>query len=393
MKLLYVMSSLPFGPKEAFAIPEFRELVRLGHEVLVIPGDQSQEVTHEDAAFLLPFVQRLPDTRSGRVICAARYFMRSPVKRIRVLRHLVSSTSISRLRKNASATLSGLCVAEIAEAWGAEHIHGYWASYPATTALIAGEASGIPWSFCAHRADILQNNLLSAKMRSCQFARLISKDGIELMQSLGVPKLAEKAHVLRLGVDVPESTAHASPTKGDPFTILFPGWLIPRKGQQYMVEAMALLRDRGLELNLEFAGQGQQWEELHDQVEQLGIGDRVQFLGQVPHQELLRRYESGGVQIVVLSSLHEGVPVSLIEAMAYGVPVVGTAVGGTPELLREGAGQLVTPGDPHELADAIELLVLNPDLREEQARIGRMRVVEEYAAQSAVERLLNLFRG
>ena len=83
--------------------------------------------------------------------------------------------------------------------------------------------------------------------------------------------------------------------------------------------------------------------------------------------------------MMVLPSLHEGIPVSLMEAMAYGVPVISTAVGGTPELLHNGAGILAPPQDPVALADAMERLVRSPELRRQLGQAGRRRVEEEFS--------------
>jgi glycosyltransferase involved in cell wall biosynthesis len=97
--------------------------------------------------------------------------------------------------------------------------------------------------------------------------------------------------------------------------------------------------------------------------------------------------------MVVLPSLHEGIPVSLIEAMAYGVPVVSTFAGGTPELLERGAGLLVPPEDPLALADAIERLVRDPELRKQLGETGRRRVEDSFAVEKVVAELVRRFEA
>ena len=80
-----------------------------------------------------------------------------------------------RALANARATAEGLWLATIARAWGAEHIHAHWAHLTATLAMGASAATGIPWSFTAHRYDVVLNNLLTEKLRSARFGRFIAR--------------------------------------------------------------------------------------------------------------------------------------------------------------------------------------------------------------------------
>ena len=87
-------------------------------------------------------------------------------------------------------------------------------------------------------------------------------------------------------------------------------------------------------------------------------------------------------------NLHEGIPVALIEAMSYGIPVIGTRTGGIPELLEGGAGLIVPDKDPAALADAIERYVRDPAFAAEVAGKGRQRVCESFNVVTVVSRLL-----
>jgi glycosyltransferase involved in cell wall biosynthesis len=162
---------------------------------------------------------------------------------------------------------------------------------------------------------------------------------------------------------------------------------------------MALLKDRGVALELWLAGQGPLQGSLQAQVARLGVGDRVRFLGQVPHDELMRRYASGDVHAVVLPSVDlgggecEGIPVSLVEAMAHGIPVVSTSTGAIPELLENGAGVLVPERDPQALALALESLVRDGALWERYSRDGRERATSQYDVRVTAGRLVELFAG
>lgn len=135
------------------------------------------------------------------------------------------------------------------------------------------------------------------------------------------------------------------------------------------------------------------------QVEALGLAENVSFLGQLPHSEVMDLYRRAKVDIVALASLdlgggeHEGIPISLMEAMSYGVPVVSTTTGGIPELLDKGAGVMVPPADPAAMAEAIDKLVQDPELRERQGDAGRERVEKRFSGEKVADEMIALFGG
>jgi glycosyltransferase involved in cell wall biosynthesis len=144
-----------------------------------------------------------------------------------------------------------------------------------------------------------------------------------------------------------------------------------------LVRALALLRPGSVDAVI--VGDGPDRAGLEAEIRRLGIGDRVRLLGErhdVP--ELLARAD-----LFVLSSASEGMPVSVLEAMATGLPVVGSRVGGVPELVLEGeTGLLVEPGDPNELAAAIDLLAADPGLRRRLGEAGRERNQGRFALET-----------
>lgn len=177
---------------------------------------------------------------------------------------------------------------------------------------------------------------------------------------------------------------------------MYPANLLPVKGHTYILQAVARLKERGIFCQLFLAGQGPLANSLHRQVNELEIQDRVKFLGQLAHDALLQYYTEGLVDAVVLASVdlgngeHEGIPVSLIEAMAHRIPVIATATGGIPELINEGTGILLPHQDADALADAIERLLKDAGLRQKLAQAGHQRVKEAFNVKRSVERLCQL---
>ncbi len=138
--------------------------------------------------------------------------------------------------------------------------------------------------------------------------------------------------------------------------------LVPLKGVEVLLQAFACLEKRHPDLNLMIAGDGPLKGELIRLAAQLDIDGRVRFMGAFPPDELPEIMRK--TDIVVLPSFTEGLPRSVLEAMAYGKPIVATAVGGIPELVAHGiSGLLVSPGDPSQLAEALSALASDADLR------------------------------
>jgi glycosyltransferase involved in cell wall biosynthesis len=126
-------------------------------------------------------------------------------------------------------------------------------------------------------------------------------------------------------------------------------------------------------------------------VKSLGLEGKTRFLGSLSHARLLALYEQGLIAMVVLPSLHEGIPVSLMEAMSFGVPVISTRTGGTAELVGPQEGILVPPADPEALASAMETLLADPTHARLLAEAGRRKVLTEFSAEASVTCLLQLF--
>lgn len=399
MRLVYVTSSFPHGPGEAFLLPEVLELGRQGHEVWVVPMHPRGGIVHAEALQLGDRAVVQPLLSREVVLGALKEFLRSPARALRALA-LLLTWKPRHLIKNLSVYPKGLWLGGLVRRLGVEHIHAHWAAATASMAMVAAEVSGIPWSFTAHRWDIVENNLLTRKCRHASFARFISQSGLELAQKRGVA-CGDKARVLHMGIRLPKHVTHeAASTKGSDgefLTVLCAANLIPVKGHTYLIQAISRLIKEGKKVRLLLAGDGELRPALETRVTHLGLADWVVFLGHVPHEKLLDLYEQGKVDLYVLSSvdlgggLHEGIPVSLMEAMAFGTPVIATETGGIPELLGGSAGLLVPPKDPEALAEAISRLATDPDLRRTLGQRGRERVEKEFSVEAVARRLAEWF--
>ncbi len=165
--------------------------------------------------------------------------------------------------------------------------------------------------------------------------------------------------------------------------------LEPVKGIDYLLDAVADLRKRTVAVCLKIAGRGSLEAKLADRCRELGIAASVEFLGQL--DDLRPFYNS--LDLFVLPSLSEGLPLALLEAMACGKPAVATNVSGTCEVIRDGVDGLLVPAqDAAALSRAIQRLAENPALRGEMAHHCRERVECEFSLARVAHDVAAVYR-
>jgi glycosyltransferase involved in cell wall biosynthesis len=384
--LLYLASSFPYGKNDTFFGPEFGELLRQGVDARAIPVRPRGPVTTPEAE---PFAIRRPLLDAGIVSSALAETARSPLAVAKAFGALFRKPAPNVLVRNLAAFPKALWVARYARRTHADHIHAPWAGPPATVAMIASRLSGVPWSFTGHFADIAANNLLREKCESAAFVRFIAEAMVQLARETE-PRASESRWVLfHSGIDVPQSWSVADGLNRPP-VLLMSARFDPEKRHETLVRATRVLRDEGRELEVWLAGSGQLEDAVAQQVRDLRLDGVVRMLGYVPNERVRGWLETHRVDLVVLPSDAEGIPFSLIEALAYGVPAIACAAGGVQELLGDGCGELVEPGDASGLAAAIGRLLDSPAQRQQQARRGRERVELEFSAESAARRIQEL---
>lgn len=284
---------------------------------------------------------------------------------------------------------------------GIRHIHAHFANVASDLALLAaelgGRENGWTWSFTMHGPTEFYDvpgHRLAEKTQSADLVVCISL--FARSQLMGVVDEREWAnlHVVHCGVDTtrfrPLARVEGAGARARAVRVLNVGRLAPVKGQAVLLEAMAILRARGTEIELRIAGDGPEEARLRAQAERLEVLDSVTFLGALAHETVTA--EMARAEIFCLPSFAEGVPVVLMEAMASGLPVVASRIMGIPELVQDGvAGRLVAPGAADALANALEELVRRPDLRGAMGAAGRQCVQAEWDQRRAVDQLEQLF--
>lgn len=166
-------------------------------------------------------------------------------------------------------------------------------------------------------------------------------------------------------------------------SILCVGRLIPVKRFDLVIRAVAILRNEFDKMHLTIAGAGPLENELKSMVTKLGLGNSVSLPGYVFDKEVLFRQ----ADIFVLPSETEGSPITLIEAMAYGKPIVASAVGAIPEMTTGNAGaQLISPCNLEQLIDALRRFIADPSYRRESSKLARKRFESCFTAETMAAR-------
>jgi glycosyltransferase involved in cell wall biosynthesis len=188
------------------------------------------------------------------------------------------------------------------------------------------------------------------------------------------------------GTSVPEYTADV---QRKPHVVGFLGRLEHVKDISTMIFALEILSRRKYDLRLKIAGKGSEFDRLQKIVSDHNLDNLVELVGFQNTNNFLR-----SIDIFVMSSLREGIPLSLLEAMAHGLPCVVTNVGGIPDVITDGLnGQLVPPGKPHEFADRIARFVDDDEFRLRTASNAKKTIIENYSINVVTDRYSKLYLG
>ncbi len=196
-----------------------------------------------------------------------------------------------------------------------------------------------------------------------------------------------RSEVMTNAVDTERFAPPAAREGKDRPRLIVPRRLFPKNGVEFFVRALPLVL-RELDVEARIVGDGPERERLMALAEDLGVTERVEFLGARPNTEMPALL--GAADLAVIPSLMEATSIAALEAMACGLPVAASAVGGLPEIIDDGVGALFRPGDHAALAGAVLALLGSPDLRS-KGEEGRRRVVENWSLHRLVNRHLEIY--
>lgn len=387
-KLAYLTGEYPRA-SDTFIQREVAALRGLGHEVLTC------SIRTTGAEHLVGPEQRAEHASTFKVLDACKSPLRllraharwiaKPGRYLRALKLAwqTAPKGIKGRTYNLIYFLEAGVLADELSRQGVEHLHNHIAKASCTVAMLASELSGIPYSFTIHGPDIFfepHHWRIDEKAARAAFVACISDFCRSQLMCFADQTHWDRFHIIHCGVD--PSRYSFSDHAGQ--ELLFVGRLAAVKGVPVLLEA---LHDLPEGWHLTVIGDGPDRASLEDQAKGLPV-DFVGYKSQSEVAEALARTD-----VFVLPSFAEGVPVVLMEAMASGVPVVTTQIAGVPELVRDGAGRLVPPGDVAALAEALQNVLSDPENRKAMGRQGRVVVDADFNIATEAARLSALFCG
>jgi colanic acid/amylovoran biosynthesis glycosyltransferase len=356
----YIANQFP-SPLEPYVMDEVGELRRHGVRVICCSGKRIplHELSAADRAFRDE--ARVLWPLSPPKLAHALRRLGSDRRALRPVLHAAfqeSNASRSRRLRALGHTLLGAALANELASLEVEHIHAHHGYFASWMALVAARLLGIGFSLTLHGSDLLlHGNLLAAKLRFCRFCVTVSNFNRDYIFRR-FPSIPEsKVLVQRLGVDcVPSSDEAELAPDEQPFLLLSVGRLNRVKNHRFLIQACAALRDEGRAFRCWIAGEGPERPALEHQIEALQLQAQVRLLGHIPRNELSDYYRRAGV--VLLTSLSEGIPVVLMEAMARQKLVLAPAITGIPELVEHArTGFLYEPGSMRDFLDVLSCIL------------------------------------
>ncbi len=394
MRLAYVTTRFPFGRAEMFLAAEVHSLSLHVEDLYVIatrPSDKQNKFPAIGAQSLF-----MPMFGVDVLFAALRELRRHP----RAVVHEVSVLMRTRYRsvaklKNVVMLAKALALADKIRELGIGHIHAQWLTTSASVTYLASRLTGVPWSCTAHNHDIFSDNMIREKARDAAFIRVISRRNQRFLLERIDRDTWSKIHVVHLGVDVPNPRL-ASEHRGR-VELLCAARFDEVKGHRYLLDALQYVKSQGVDVHCSLAGDGRLRSALEEKIAALGIAENVTLRGTVNHGVLLDELQSGRYDIAVVASteesgVHEGIPVSMMEAMAAAVPCISTLTGSLDELIDESTGILVPQRDPAALGEAILKLARDRNFRLDLGRRARERIIEDFNTIVTSAQLYDLIR-
>lgn len=357
--IAYIANQFP-SPVEPYVIDEIRELRRRGLHVIpcsvrtaVSDLNPELEDINTETLFLQP-------VKARQVLQAIWLCLRQLPQLANFIHHTTvqGREPFSRRLRAFLHTGLGAYYALSLRGYGVEHIHAHHGYFSSWVAMVAARLLGIGFSFTLHGSDLLLHPAwLNLKLKHCDFCVTISEFNRRHILA-NYPEIApDKILVQHLGVHV-RAAANYIPATNRRFTVLAVGRLHPVKDHGFLLRACNEITSHGIPLCCWIAGEGPEREALQQKIFDLNLCGSVHLLGHLSPSQLDVCYNNA--DLIVLTSRSEGIPLTLMEAMVRGKPVLAPAISGIPELIRDGiTGFLYDPGSRDDFIRKTEWIRTN----------------------------------
>jgi glycosyltransferase involved in cell wall biosynthesis len=384
------------------------EALGVGIEIFSLSNPREPLVQPEVAAVRAPVHYLDADSAARRLLTHLRVALRWPRRYLRAVSYLwrrrreeLGYATVTRAACFDRALRLGLLLdrGRLRSA-GIRHLHAHFAHDPTLVALLTAIIAEVPFTFTAHARDLYQVPAVLLRDRVERAHQVVTccRANVDYLGTVA-PHATGKVRLIYHGVDLAEfrPLERAARSGGsDPPVIISVGRLVQKKGFSVLLAACRRLQDSGRRLRCVLYGDGPLQQELETEIRRLGLVGQVTLAGARTRRELVTCLQEADVfaltPCITEDGDRDGVPNVLVEAMACGVPVVSTTVGGIPELVRHDVnGLLAPPADVETITGHLAALLDDGGLRARLGRAARATVVERFDLRSAATQLAAVF--
>jgi colanic acid/amylovoran biosynthesis glycosyltransferase len=392
LRLLYLVPEFP-SQTHAFFWREVQALQARGVEVILVstrrpPADACRHDFAQTAAqqthYLFP-----PDW-----LADAWFLLVRPRAFLRGLRYVIGLRESSALRRLMTVPLAlpAAGLSRLALRMGANHLHVHSFANSAHVAAMAKVMGGCDYSLTLHGDLEVYGRDHASKTGLAKFVTCVTEPlRLQVMSIVGLP--ATMVHLLWMGVDTQRFQPSTKPVRqaSQPIRLLTVARLHVNKGHRFALRALKLLTDQGLSAKYIVVGDGPARGEIEQEVQLLGLGGTVDLVGTRSECEVLELLRNSDALLLTSIGMGEAAPVAVMEAMACGLPVVCSIIGGTRDMIRHGQdGFLVEQEDVDGIAHCIRRLIEDPELGGRMGNAARARAEQVFDSGALAESLLEL---
>jgi len=289
-------------------------------------------------------------------------------------------------------------IANQAKSFDVRHFHAHFATRPASAAFLASSITGLPYSFTAHAMDIFKSDLskksLAKKMRRAKFVVSISEYNRRYLSQFVDGDSGKIARIYN-GINL-ERFKPDGRCKNGRFTFLCVARFVEKKGHRILIEACERLGGRGLEFECLLVGKGKLRSSIKRSIKEKRLQKFVKLLGPHSQEEVLSRCHEAHAYVLACTvgsdGNRDGLPVSMVEALACGLPVITTPMTGNLEVVKSDHNGLVVPSDDADaLAAAMERVMCEAGLCERLSANSRASVLSRFNLHETASSLKRLF--
>ncbi len=398
MKIAFVVSKFPCYD-EAFILRELYALSKQVDVSIFSLRKSKDKTVHDEASALLAQTVYVPYFFSRRLLGAnMRVFLRHPVRYLAALLGLIFGNlrSFEFLWKNVIFFPKAVYLADFVRREGIDHIHAYWATYPASVAYVASQITKRPFSFTGHAHDIYLNTTdLKRKITKAKFVATCTVQNKDHLKMIAPDYPVERILIIHHGIDLEKfaRTGKDRAKQSEIIEILSVGTLQWHKGFEHLIKALNKLKERAVRFHATIIGGGPLAEDLQKHIRLLKLQDVITMTGPLKQDQVIPYYKQADIKVLMAQpEWHWGIPNVFIEALAAKAAVVTTKFGSVEELIEDGVSGVIVPSkDDKALADVLEKLCRDDRFRIQLAERGHQRVVQNFDLSKNVKTYLREF--